>query len=137
MPKTAISFLIGVACWLTAASPLAAAELKAQQKIVLTSAASLGECASGNEIICADWRRSRRAGRIMGALGDLRFAGRYERTPRGRRKNGGFAQRRQTRRERFSQARLQRPLPASRVRAPLLLQNLRTRRADQSQTTGD
>jgi Raf kinase inhibitor-like YbhB/YbcL family protein len=39
MPKTAISFLIGVACWLTAASPLVAAELKAQQKIVLTSAA--------------------------------------------------------------------------------------------------
>jgi phosphatidylethanolamine-binding protein (PEBP) family uncharacterized protein len=39
MPKTAISFLIGIACWLTAASAFFAAELEAQRKIVLTSAA--------------------------------------------------------------------------------------------------
>src|SRR6266576_238629 len=39
MPKTAISFLIGIACWLTVASPFFAAEPEAQQKIVLTSAA--------------------------------------------------------------------------------------------------
>ena len=39
MPKTAISFLIGIACWLTVASPFFAAEPEAQQKIVLTSVA--------------------------------------------------------------------------------------------------
>jgi Raf kinase inhibitor-like YbhB/YbcL family protein len=39
MPKTAISFLIGIVCWLTAASAFFAAELEAQRKIVLTSAA--------------------------------------------------------------------------------------------------
>ena len=39
MPKTAISFLIGIACWLTVASPFFAAEPEAQRKIVLTSAA--------------------------------------------------------------------------------------------------
>ena len=39
MPKTAISFLIGIVCWLTVASPFFAAEPEAQRKIVVTSAA--------------------------------------------------------------------------------------------------
>lgn len=39
MPKTATSFLIGIACWLTTASPVFAAEPKARQKIILSSAA--------------------------------------------------------------------------------------------------
>jgi Raf kinase inhibitor-like YbhB/YbcL family protein len=39
MPKTAISFLIGIAYWLTVASPFFAAEPEAKRKIVLTTAA--------------------------------------------------------------------------------------------------
>jgi Raf kinase inhibitor-like YbhB/YbcL family protein len=39
MSNTAISFFIGIACWLTVTSLLATAEPQAQQKIVLVSAA--------------------------------------------------------------------------------------------------
>ena len=121
MPKTAISFLIGIACWLTAASPFFAAEPEAQRKIVLTSAAFQHGADISRKYTCdaedvsppLRWTNAPAATKSFALIADdpdapggtwvhwviYDLPADTKELPEACRKNGGFAQRRQTRRD--------------------------------------
>ena len=82
-------------------------------------------------------RRPGRAGRHVGALGALRFAGDHNRTRREHSQIARTARRRETRVEQLAALGLRRTVSAARQTASLLLQTLRTRCAARSQAGRD